>query len=104
MLGHAVNITTAVQIQHDRQWLGCRRWPIESHTNRRPAVPARNMQLLADKSSDVFSARNSPGEMEHERREPPRVEKARHDPPCGISAAQVFVDHVSGDLHLIFLP
>src|SRR5450432_4671704 len=90
-----------MQIQHDRQWSDCRGWPIDSHANRRPAISARNMPLSADKSSNVFSPQDGPAETEHEQREPSRVKEACDNPPNGIAAAQVFIHHVSGDLHAI---
>jgi hypothetical protein len=59
------------------------------------------MPLSADKSSDVFSPQQGPAQMEHKRREPSHMEKACHDPPGGVSAAQVLIHHVPGDLHPI---
>jgi hypothetical protein len=59
------------------------------------------MLLSADKSSDVFSPQDGSTETEHEQREPSRVKKACDNPPNGISAAQVLIHHVSGDLHPI---
>src|SRR5580658_3263182 len=90
-----------MQIQHDRQWSNRRGWPIDSHTNRRPTISARNMPLSADKSSNVLSPQDGPAKTEHERREPSRVQKACENSPGDISAAQVFIHHVSGDLHPI---
>src|ERR1700681_5040578 len=84
-----------MQIEHDRQWSNCRGWPIDSHTNRRPTISARNMPLSADKSSNVFSPQDGPTKTEHEQREPSRVKKACDNPPSGISAAQVFIRHPS---------
>src|ERR1700751_1068406 len=88
-----------MQIQHDRQWSDCRGWPIDSHTNRRPAISARNMSLAADKSSNLFSPQDGPTETEHKQRKPARVKKARQNSPNGIADAQVFIPHVFGDLH-----
>jgi hypothetical protein len=59
------------------------------------------MSLSADKSSNIFSPQDGPTETEHEQREPSRVKKAGDNPSNGIFAAQVFIHHVSGDLHLI---
>ena len=53
----------------------------------------------------VFLPEGGPAdETEHERREPSRVEKGCEHPPGGISAAQVFIHHVSGDFHPILPP
>jgi hypothetical protein len=57
--------------------------------------------LLADKSSGVSSEGGPADETEHERRELSRVEKGSEHSPGGISAAQVFIHHVSGDFHRI---
>src|SRR5271157_3192722 len=90
-----------MQIQHDRQWSSCRGRPVDSHANGRPTISARNIYLLAEKSSGAFSEGGPADETEHERREPSRVEKGCEHPPGGISAAQVFIHHVSGDFRPI---
>src|SRR5689334_13399349 len=94
-----MDITAAVEVEHDRQRSNCRGRPIDSHANGRPAISARNMPLSADKSSDVFSPQNGPTGTEHEQREPSRVKTTCDDPPNGICAAQVLIHHGSGDLH-----
>src|SRR5262249_57231694 len=102
--GPQVNETATVQIQHDGQWSSCRGGSIDSRANGRPAISARNMPLLADKPSNVFSPQDGPSGTEHEQREPSRVKRTCDDPPNGICAAQVFIHHVPGDLHPSFLP
>jgi hypothetical protein len=57
------------------------------------------MQLATDKSFDVFSPQHGRTETEHEQGEPSRVKKACDNPSNGKSAAQVFIHHVSGDVH-----